>query len=45
MHGHGSARAERVCYDVFLGKAKSGRYHLQTLGYYDGDNVGYADGA
>ena len=45
MHGHGSARAERVRSNVFWGKAKSGRYHSQTLGSDDGDDVGCADGA
>ena len=45
MHGHGSARAERVCSDAFWDKAKSGRSHLQTLGSDDGDDIGCADGA
>ena len=37
MHGHGSARAERVCSEVFWSKAESGRSHLQALGSDDGD--------
>ena len=45
MHGHGSARAERVRYDAFWGEAKSGRSHLQALGSDDGDDVGCADEA
>ena len=45
MHGHGSARAERVCSDVFWGKAKSGHSHSQAPGSDDGDDVGCADGA
>ena len=45
MHGHGSARAERVLSDVFWGEAKSGRSHLQALGSDDGDDIGCADGA
>ena len=32
MHGHGSARAERVHSDVFWGKAECGRSHPQALG-------------
>ena len=45
MHGHGSARAERVRSDVFWGKDISGRSHLQTYGSDYGDDVGCADGA
>ena len=45
MHGHGSARAERVRSDVFWGKAKSGCSHSQTLGPDYVDDVGCADGA
>ena len=45
MHGHGSARAERVCSDVFWGESKSGRSHLQALGSDEGDDVGCADRA
>ena len=44
MHCHGPARAERVCSDVFWGKAESGRSHPQALGSDDGDDVGSADG-
>ena len=39
MHRHGPARAERVCSDVFWGKAESGRSHSQALGSDDGDDV------
>ena len=45
MHRHDPARAERVCSDVFWGKAESGRSHPQALGSDDGDDVGCADGA
>ena len=45
MHGHGSARAERVCSDVFWSKAESGRSHLQALVSDDGDDLGCNDGA
>ena len=45
MHGHGSARAERVRSKVFWGKSKSGRSHSQTLVPDDGNYVGCADGA
>ena len=45
MHRHGSARAERVCSDVFCGKAESGCSHPQALGSDDGGGVGCADGA
>ena len=45
MHGHGSARAEIVSYDVFWGEAKSDRSHSHTLGPDDGDDFGCADGA
>ena len=45
MHGHGSARTERLRSDIFWGKTKSGRSHLQILGPDDGDNIGYADRA
>ena len=45
MHGHGSARAERVRSDVFRGEAKSGRSHSQALVSDDVDDVGCNDGA
>ena len=45
MHGHGSARAERVCSDVFWSVAKSGCSHLHTFVSDYGDGVGCADGA
>ena len=45
MHGHGSARAERVRSGIFWGEAKSDRSHLQALGSDNGDDVGCADGA
>ena len=45
MHGHGSARSERVRSDVFWGEVMSGRSHSQTLGSDDDDDVGCADGA
>ena len=45
MHRHGPARAERVCSDVFWGKAESGRSNPQALVSDDGDDVGCADGA
>ena len=45
MHGHGSARAERVRSGVFWGKSKSGRSHSLSLGPDDGDDVGCADGS
>ena len=45
MHGHGSARAERVRSDIFWGKAESGHSHSQALGSDDGNNVRCADGA
>ena len=45
MHGHGSARSERVRFNVFWGEAKSGRSHLQALGSDDGGDIGCADGA
>ena len=45
MHGHGSSRAERVRSDIFWGETKSGRYHSQTLGPDDGNDVGCADGS
>ena len=32
MHGHGSARAERVRPDIFWGKFKFGRAHLSGIG-------------
>ena len=45
MHGHGSARAERVRAYVFWGESKSGRAHLLALRSDDGDDVGGADRA
>ena len=45
MHGHGSARAERVRSDIFWGEAKSGCFHSQTLGSDDGNDVGCSDRA
>ena len=45
MHGHSSARAERVLSEIFWGEAKSDPSHLQTLGPDYGDDVGCADGA
>ena len=45
MHGHGSARAERVRSDVFWGEANYGCSHSQTLGSDDGDDVGSTDEA
>ena len=39
MHGHGSARVERVRTGVFWVKSKSGRYHSLALRPDDGDNV------
>ena len=45
MHGHGSARAERMRSEVFWGEAKSGRSHLQTLSSNDSNDVGFADRA
>ena len=45
MHGHGSARAERVRSNIFWGKVNSGRSHSQALGSNDSDDVGCADGA
>ena len=44
VHGHGSARAERVRSGVFWGESKSGRSHLLSLGPDDGDDVRCADG-
>ena len=43
MHGHGSARAERVCPDVFWGKSESGRTHSLALCPEDSDDYGGAD--
>ena len=37
VHGHDSARAERVSSGVFWGESKSGRSHSQTLSP-DGDD-------
>ena len=45
MYRHGPARAERVCSDVFWGKAESGRPHPQAHGSDVGDDVGSVDGA
>ena len=45
VHGHGSARAERVCPNVFWGKSKSGRAHSLGLGPNDGDDIRGADRA
>ena len=45
MHGHGSARAERVRSGVFWDEAKSGLSHSQAFGSDDGNDVGWADRA
>ena len=45
MYRHGPTRAERVCSDVFWGKAESGRSHPQAFGSDDSDDAGSADGA
>ena len=45
MHGHGSARVERVCSSVFWGKAKPGCSDPNGLGLKDGDDVRGADQA
>ena len=44
MHGHGSARAERVRSDVFWGKTESSCSQVQTLGSDDSDDVRSDDG-
>ena len=44
MHGHGSARAERVRSGVFWGEAKSDLSQSQALGSDDGNDIGCADG-
>ena len=41
--GHGYARAERVCSDVFWGKSRSGYSHLLGLVPDDGDVIGSAN--
>ena len=45
MRGYGSARAERVCSDVFWGESESGCAHLLALRPKGGDNNGDADQA
>ena len=45
MHGHGSARAERVGSDIFLGESESGRAHTFALCPDGGDDNGGADRA
>ena len=45
MHGHGSARAERACPDVFWGKAEPGGSDPNGLGPKYRDDVRGADGA
>ena len=42
MHGHGSARAERLSPDVFWGESESGRAHSLALHPEDSDNDGGA---
>ena len=39
MHGHVSARSERVHNDVFCGESKSGHTHLRALRLNDGDDI------
>ena len=43
MHGHGSARAERVHSNIFWGKTKSGCSQLQTPSPDDSHDVGCTD--
>ena len=43
VHVHGSARAERVCPDVFWGEFESGRAHSLALRPEDSDDDGVAD--
>ena len=45
MRGNGSTRADRVRSDLFWGKDKYVRSHLQTLGSDENNDVGCADGA
>ena len=45
MHGHGSARAERVRTNVLWGKSKSVRAHSLALRPDDRDDARGADGA
>ena len=43
MHGHGSARAERVHYDIFWGESKSVCLNCYGLGLEDHNDVQGAD--
>ena len=45
MHGHGSARAERVGSDIYWGKSESGCAHSLALRPKKGDENGSADRA
>ena len=45
MHGHGSARSERVRSGIFWGESKSGHAHSLALRPDDGNDVGSADRA
>ena len=45
MHGHGSARAERVHYDIFWGESKSGCLNPYGLGLEGCNDVQGADRA
>ena len=45
LHGHGSARAERVCLNIFWGKYEYGRAHLLALRPEEDDDDGCDDRA
>ena len=45
VHGHGSAKTERVRPNVFCGKYNSGRAHSPGLGPDNGDDIQGADQA
>ena len=45
MHGHGSARAERVGSNIYWGESESGRAHTFALCPEKGDDNGGADRA